>query len=106
VRQFLQRAYFVAAQFRRRPNDFERLQAHPFSERLWEKQRQLMIGGSAADRGDWRPVLLVPLSPYELRSRYLFGPKRKDFVGLPQPEAYAFRTGTRPGLALAAVASG
>jgi hypothetical protein len=30
VMQFLQRVYFVAVQFRRRPGDFERLQAHPF----------------------------------------------------------------------------
>ena len=30
VRQFLQRMYGVAARFRRRPGDFERLQAHPF----------------------------------------------------------------------------
>ena len=36
VRQFLQRTYAVAAQFRRRPGDFERLQAHPF----WETSRQ------------------------------------------------------------------
>ena len=36
VRQFLQRTYGVAAQFRRRPGDFERLQAHPF----WETSRQ------------------------------------------------------------------
>jgi hypothetical protein len=30
VGQFLQRAYFVAGQFRRRRGDFERLQVHPF----------------------------------------------------------------------------
>jgi hypothetical protein len=30
VRQFLQRAYGVAAQFRRRPRDFERFQVHSF----------------------------------------------------------------------------
>ena len=30
VRQFLQRAYFVAAQFRWRLGDFERFQVHPF----------------------------------------------------------------------------
>jgi hypothetical protein len=36
VRQFLQRAYDVAAQFRRRPGDFERLQAHP----LWKASGQ------------------------------------------------------------------
>jgi hypothetical protein len=34
--QFLQRAYELAAQFRRRPGDFERLQAHPF----WKASRQ------------------------------------------------------------------
>jgi hypothetical protein len=34
--QFLQRVYFVADQFRRRPGDFERLQAHPF----WKQWRQ------------------------------------------------------------------
>jgi hypothetical protein len=39
VRQFLQRTYGVAAQFRRRPGDFERLQAHPFWERLRQKPR-------------------------------------------------------------------
>ncbi len=36
VRQFLQRTYCVAAWFRRRPGDFERLKAHPF----WERSRQ------------------------------------------------------------------
>ena len=36
VRQFLERAYFVAAQFRRQPGDFERLQAHSF----WKETRQ------------------------------------------------------------------
>ena len=36
VMQFLQRAYFVAVQFRRRPGDFQRLQAHPF----WKQWRQ------------------------------------------------------------------
>jgi hypothetical protein len=39
VRQFLQRAYFVAAQFRRRPGDFERLQAHPFWKQSGQKPR-------------------------------------------------------------------
>lgn len=34
--QFLQRAYFVAVEFRRRPGDFERLQAHQF----WKQWRQ------------------------------------------------------------------
>jgi hypothetical protein len=37
--QFLQRAYFVAGQFRRRPRDFERLQAHPFWKPWGEKPR-------------------------------------------------------------------
>ena len=36
VMQFLQRAYFVAVQFRRRPREFERLQAHSF----WKQWRQ------------------------------------------------------------------
>jgi hypothetical protein len=36
VMQFLQRAYFVAVQFRRRPGDLQRLQAHPF----WKQWRQ------------------------------------------------------------------
>ncbi len=36
VMQFLQRAYFVAVEFRRRPREFERLQAHPF----WKQWRQ------------------------------------------------------------------
>jgi hypothetical protein len=39
ARQFLQRAYFVAAQFRRRPGDFERLQAHPFWKQSGTKPR-------------------------------------------------------------------
>ena len=37
--QFLQRAYFVAVQFRRRPREFERLQAHPFWKPWGEKPR-------------------------------------------------------------------
>ena len=36
VRQFLQRAYFVADQFRRRPGDFERFQVHSF----WKQTRR------------------------------------------------------------------
>jgi hypothetical protein len=36
VMQLLQRAYFVAAQFRHRPREFERFQAHPF----WKQWRQ------------------------------------------------------------------
>jgi hypothetical protein len=36
VRRFLQRAYGVAAQFRRRPRDFERFQVHSF----WKQTRQ------------------------------------------------------------------
>ena len=35
VMQLLQRAYFVAAQFRHRPREFERFQAHPF----WKRQQ-------------------------------------------------------------------
>jgi hypothetical protein len=36
VMRFLQDAYFIAVQFRRRPGDFERLQAHKF----WKQWRQ------------------------------------------------------------------
>ena len=36
MRQFLQRAYCVAAQLRRRPGEFDRLQVHPF----WKQTRQ------------------------------------------------------------------
>jgi hypothetical protein len=39
VRQFLQRAYFVAVQFRRRPIEFERLQVHPFWKQSGQKPR-------------------------------------------------------------------
>ena len=38
-RQFLQRVYRVADQFRRRPGDFERLQAHAFWERWRPKPK-------------------------------------------------------------------
>ena len=37
--QFLPRAYFVAVQFRRRPGDFARLQAHPFWKPWPQKPR-------------------------------------------------------------------
>jgi hypothetical protein len=37
--QFLQRAYFVAVEFRRRPGDFERLQAHPFWKQWGQQPR-------------------------------------------------------------------
>jgi hypothetical protein len=37
--QFLQRVYFVADQFRRRPGDFERLQAHPFWKQWGQKPK-------------------------------------------------------------------
>jgi hypothetical protein len=37
--QFLQRAYFVAVEFRRRPIDFQRLQAHSFWKPWGEKPR-------------------------------------------------------------------
>ena len=40
-RQFLQHAYGVAAQFRRRPGDFERLQAHPFWKQSGIKPRSM-----------------------------------------------------------------
>ena len=39
LRQFLQRTYEVAAQFRRHRGEFERLQAHPFWERWRPKPR-------------------------------------------------------------------
>jgi hypothetical protein len=39
VGQFLQLAYFVALQFRRRPGEFERLQVHPFWKQLGQKPR-------------------------------------------------------------------
>ena len=39
VGQFLQLAYFVALQFRRRPGEFERLQAHPFWKQLGQKPK-------------------------------------------------------------------
>jgi hypothetical protein len=39
VRQFLQRAYGVAAQFRRRPGDFERFQVHPFWKETGQKPK-------------------------------------------------------------------
>ena len=39
VMQFVQRAYFVADQFRRRPGDFERLQAHPFWKQWPQKPK-------------------------------------------------------------------
>jgi hypothetical protein len=39
VRQFLQRAYFVAVQFRRRPIEFERLQVHPFFKQSGQTPR-------------------------------------------------------------------
>ena len=37
--QFLQRAYFVAVEFRRRPGDFERLQAHQFWKQWLQQPR-------------------------------------------------------------------
>jgi hypothetical protein len=39
VRQFLQRAYFVADQFRRRPRDFERFQVHSFWKQTGQKPK-------------------------------------------------------------------
>jgi hypothetical protein len=39
VRQFLQRAYGVAARFRRRPGDFERFQVHPFWKETGQKPK-------------------------------------------------------------------
>jgi hypothetical protein len=39
VRQFLQRAYGVAVQLRRRPIEFERLQVHPFFKQSGQKPR-------------------------------------------------------------------
>ena len=39
VSQFLQRASFVADQFRRRPIEFERLQVHPFFKQLGLKPK-------------------------------------------------------------------
>ena len=39
VRQLLQRAYFVAVQFRQLLGDFERFQAHPFWKQTWHKPR-------------------------------------------------------------------
>jgi hypothetical protein len=39
VRQFLQRIYGVAAQFRRRPGDFERFQVHPFWKETGQKPK-------------------------------------------------------------------
>jgi hypothetical protein len=39
VRQFLQRAYGVAAQFRRRPRDFERFQVHSFWKQTGQKPK-------------------------------------------------------------------
>jgi hypothetical protein len=39
VRQLLQRAYYVAAWFRRRPGDFERFQVHPFWKQSGQKPR-------------------------------------------------------------------
>jgi hypothetical protein len=38
-RQFLQRIYGVAAQFRRRPGDFERFQVHPFWKETGQKPK-------------------------------------------------------------------
>jgi hypothetical protein len=38
VREFLQRAYYVADQFRRRRGDFERLQVHPFWKQTGQPQ--------------------------------------------------------------------
>jgi hypothetical protein len=39
VMQLLQRAYFVAVQFRRRLGDFERFQAHPFWKQWPQKPK-------------------------------------------------------------------
>jgi len=62
VMQFLQRAYFVAAQFRRRRGDFERLQAHSF----WKPWRQKP---SDRRKSKWTLYFIMQATTTEDRNR-------------------------------------
>jgi hypothetical protein len=62
VRQFLQRAYFVADKFRRRPRDFERFQVHSF----WKQTRQKPKDPT---KSKWVPLFLMQATTTRMRIR-------------------------------------
>jgi hypothetical protein len=62
VSQFLQRAYGVAAQFRRRPRDFERFQVHSF----WKQTGQTPKGPSTSK---WVLLFLMQATTTPMRHR-------------------------------------
>jgi hypothetical protein len=62
VRQFLQRAYFVADRFRRRPRDFERFQVHWF----WKQTRQKPKDPSTSK---WILLFLMQATTTRMRHR-------------------------------------
>jgi hypothetical protein len=62
VGQFLQRVYFVALQFRRRPGEFQRLQAHPFWTQLGLKPRD-------ASTTKWVLYLIMQATTTDMRLR-------------------------------------
>jgi hypothetical protein len=100
VRHFLQRIYGVAAQFRRRPGDFERFQVHPFWKQSGQKPKdpstfettlQLELQRDALrehDRTDRAEVVAFRLSGWlrEVGSQIQKKSEAYDRLdGLPQP---------------------
>jgi hypothetical protein len=63
VMQFLQRTYFVALQFRRRPGDFERLQAHPFWKQWRRKPRDRSTSKWSSTSSCRRPRRTTAIAP-------------------------------------------
>ncbi len=62
VSHFLQRAYHVAVQFRRRPGDFERFKSHPFWEALGEKPKD-------ASTSKWALYFVMQATTTKVRNR-------------------------------------